>query len=110
MTKFVGSFDTITAAKKARERFISGLGLLPLALGSTDPGREIEGPMAIVVLGGLVTSTALTLLVLPCWLCTMEDLRKSLLSYKSESSWSRLRMESGFRGEYSSIANWNDAV
>ena len=44
---------------------VTGLGLLPLALGSTDPGREIEGPMAIVILGGLVTSTALNLLVLP---------------------------------------------
>ena len=30
-----------------------------------DPGREIEGPLAIVILGGLVTSTALSLFVLP---------------------------------------------
>lgn len=44
---------------------VTGLGLLPLALGASDPGREIEGPMAIVILGGLVTSTALNLLVLP---------------------------------------------
>jgi CzcA family heavy metal efflux pump len=44
---------------------VTGLGLLPLALGSGDPGREIEGPMAIVILGGLATSTGLTLLVLP---------------------------------------------
>jgi CzcA family heavy metal efflux pump len=44
---------------------VTGLGLLPLALGSGDPGREIEGPMAIVILGGLVTSTILTLFVLP---------------------------------------------
>ncbi len=44
---------------------VTGLGLLPLALGSGDPGREIEGPMAIVIVGGLVTSTALNLLVLP---------------------------------------------
>ena len=44
---------------------VTALGLLPLALGSGDPGREIEGPMAIVILGGLVTSTALNLLVLP---------------------------------------------
>jgi Cu/Ag efflux pump CusA len=48
---------------------VTGLGLLPLAIGSGDPGREIEGPMAIVILGGLVTSTALNLLVLPAlWL------------------------------------------
>jgi CzcA family heavy metal efflux pump len=44
---------------------VTGLGLLPLALGSGDPGREIEGPMAIVILGGLLTSTLLNLLVLP---------------------------------------------
>jgi Cu/Ag efflux pump CusA len=44
---------------------VTGLGLLPLALGSGDPGREVEGPMAIIILGGLVTSTALNLLVLP---------------------------------------------
>jgi Cu/Ag efflux pump CusA len=44
---------------------VTGLGLLPLALGSGEAGREIEGPMAIVILGGLVTSTLLNLLVLP---------------------------------------------
>ena len=44
---------------------VTGLGLLPLAIGSGDPGREIEGPMAIVILGGLLTSTSLNLLVLP---------------------------------------------
>jgi Cu/Ag efflux pump CusA len=44
---------------------VTGFGLLPLALGSGDPGREIEGPMAIVILGGLFTSTVLNLLVLP---------------------------------------------
>ena len=44
---------------------ITGLGLLPLALGSGAAGREIEGPLAIVILGGLLTSTALSLFVLP---------------------------------------------
>ena len=44
---------------------VTGLGLLPLALGSGDPGREIEGPLAVVILGGLVTSTLLNLLVMP---------------------------------------------
>lgn len=44
---------------------VTGLGLLPLAIGAGEPGREIEGPMAIVILGGLMTSMALNLLVLP---------------------------------------------
>jgi Cu/Ag efflux pump CusA len=44
---------------------VTALGLLPLALGTGEAGREIEGPMAIVILGGLATSTALNLLVLP---------------------------------------------
>lgn len=43
----------------------TALGLLPLAVGSGDPGREIEWPMALVILGGLFTSTALNLLVMP---------------------------------------------
>jgi CzcA family heavy metal efflux pump len=44
---------------------VTALGLLPLAIGSGAAGREIEGPMAIVILGGLFTSTVLNLLVLP---------------------------------------------
>jgi CzcA family heavy metal efflux pump len=44
---------------------VTALGLLPIALGSGEAGREIEGPMALVILGGLLTSTALNLLVLP---------------------------------------------
>jgi len=44
---------------------VTALGLLPLAMGSGEAGREIEGPMAIVILGGLLTSTVLNLLVLP---------------------------------------------
>jgi Cu/Ag efflux pump CusA len=44
---------------------VTGLGILPLAVGMNDPGREIQGPMAIVILGGLLTSMALNLLVLP---------------------------------------------
>jgi CzcA family heavy metal efflux pump len=43
----------------------TALGLLPLALGSGEPGRELEGPMAIVILGGLVSSAILNLLILP---------------------------------------------
>lgn len=44
---------------------VAGLGLLPLALGSGQPGREIEGPMATIIVGGLITSTILNLLILP---------------------------------------------
>ncbi len=44
---------------------VTALGLLPLAIGSGNAGQEIEGPLAIVILGGLMTSTALNLLVLP---------------------------------------------
>lgn len=41
------------------------LGLPPLAVGLRAPGREIEEPMAAVILGGLLTSMILNLLVLP---------------------------------------------
>ncbi|GAB3468697.1 efflux RND transporter permease subunit [Massilia terrae] len=44
---------------------VTALALLPLALTSGAPGNEIEGPMAVVILGGLVTSTILNLIVLP---------------------------------------------
>jgi CzcA family heavy metal efflux pump len=44
---------------------VTGLGVLPLAIGMGDPGREIEGPMAVAILGGLLSSMALNLLVLP---------------------------------------------
>ena len=43
----------------------AGLALVPLALGSGEPGKEIEAPMAIVILGGLCTSTALNMVVVP---------------------------------------------
>ena len=44
---------------------VTALGLLPLAAGSGQPGREIEGPMATIIVGGLITSTILNLLILP---------------------------------------------
>ena len=44
---------------------VTALGLAPLAFGINRPGQEIEGPMAVTVLGGLVSSTLLNLLVLP---------------------------------------------
>lgn len=43
---------------------VAALGFLPMAL-ATSPGAEVQRPLATVVIGGLVTSTLLTLLVLP---------------------------------------------
>ncbi|MDX2431360.1 MAG: efflux RND transporter permease subunit, partial [Bacteroides sp.] len=43
----------------------SALALLPLALAGDKPGNEIQSPMAIVILGGLVSSTLLNLIVIP---------------------------------------------
>jgi CzcA family heavy metal efflux pump len=44
---------------------VTALGLAPLAIGLNRPGQEIEGPMAVTVLGGLVSSTLLNLVLLP---------------------------------------------
>jgi Cu/Ag efflux pump CusA len=43
----------------------AAIGLIPLALMAGQPGAEILAPLAIVVLGGLVSSTALNLVVVP---------------------------------------------
>ena len=43
----------------------TGLALVPLVIAGNIPGQEIEYPMAIVILGGLVTSTLLNLFVVP---------------------------------------------
>jgi Cu/Ag efflux pump CusA len=61
------------ARRGARERvtpilmtaLVTAFGVLPLALGNGEAGREVEGPMAVVILGGLVSSTLLNLLVMP---------------------------------------------
>jgi Cu/Ag efflux pump CusA len=65
-----------TVLRGSRERLVpilmtalvTALGLLPLAIGSGEAGREVQGPMATVILGGLVTSTVMNLLVLPVML------------------------------------------
>ena len=43
----------------------AGLALLPLALSGGEPGNEIQSPMAVVVLGGILTSLALNMVVVP---------------------------------------------
>ncbi len=44
---------------------VTALAMLPVAWGSDNPGREIMGPMAAIIIGGLISSTVLTLLLLP---------------------------------------------
>ena len=60
---------------------IAGLGLVPLLL-ATGIGSEIQKPLATVVVGGLVSSTFLTLFVLPCLYAyfskgTVDDARRT---------------------------------
>ncbi len=58
------------------------LGMLPIALG-LGAGSEMRAPMAIAVIGGLITSTLLTLVVVPVVFSLMERLRIKLLRKKS---------------------------
>jgi CzcA family heavy metal efflux pump len=48
----------------------AGLGLIPLAMALGQPGSEIQAPMALVILTGLATSTALNMIVVPALLAT----------------------------------------
>ncbi len=67
------SWNLATALRGAAERLtpvlltalLTGLALLPVALQLHQPGHEIEGPMAVVILGGLVSSTLVSLLLIP---------------------------------------------
>lgn len=69
---------TEAVARSARERLApilmtaltAGLGLLPLALTLGEPGSEILAPMALVILTGLLTSTALNMVVVPALLAS----------------------------------------
>jgi len=56
----------------------SALALLPMALQSTKAGNEIQSPMAIVILGGLISSTLLTVYVIPIiyWRVKTAEARK----------------------------------
>jgi len=64
------AFDAALAAGRTRMRpvlmtaLVASLGFLPMAL-ATSAGAEMQLPLATVVIGGLITSTLLTLLLLP---------------------------------------------
>jgi Cu/Ag efflux pump CusA len=67
------AFGEALIQRGSRERFMpvvttavaSGLAFVPFALSGSAPGHEVTHPMAIAILGGLITSTLLVLFVLP---------------------------------------------
>jgi CzcA family heavy metal efflux pump len=74
LEKFEGeTFGLSLVLRGARERIApimmtvltAGLALLPLVIAGNTPGNEIEHPMAIVILGGLITSTLVNLFIVP---------------------------------------------
>ena len=66
----MGHIEAIGRAADLRLRpvlmtaLVASLGFIPMAL-STDPGAEVQRPLATVVIGGLISATLLTLFVLP---------------------------------------------
>ena len=79
-------WNTETCIRGAKERLpsilmtalVAGLALTPIAFGSDQPGKEIEGPMAMIIIGGLFTSTILNLLILPTILLNYGSFKKLL--------------------------------
>ncbi len=74
LEKFEGEkFGPKLVLRGARERLApimmtaltTGLALVPLVIAGNTPGHEIENPMAIVILGGLITSSLLNLFIIP---------------------------------------------
>jgi Cu/Ag efflux pump CusA len=55
----------------------AGLALVPLALAGSHPGAELEAPMAVVILFGLLSATALNMVVVPIAYSRFSPLRRS---------------------------------
>jgi cobalt-zinc-cadmium resistance protein CzcA len=62
---------------------VASLGLVPF-LFATGPGSEVQRPLAIVVIGGLVTSTLLTLIILPCLYGAFEGKKEIIMKERME--------------------------
>ncbi len=87
-----GGLSVQEAVRKGAERrlrpvlmtaLIASFGLLPL-LAATGPGSELQRPLAVVVIGGLVTSTLLTLILLPALYTWLEEKREQRLEQNIE--------------------------
>jgi Cu/Ag efflux pump CusA len=59
----IGSTDRLTPI--IMTALTSALAMIPLAMRSTVPGNEIQSPLAVVILGGLISSTILNVFVVP---------------------------------------------
>jgi len=81
-------YDIVIEATKTRLRpvlmtaTVASLGFLPMAL-ATSAGAEVQKPLATVVIGGLLSSTLLTLIVLPCLYMYSEKIGKKNLNNSS---------------------------
>ena len=74
LVEFEGrKWDIETAIRGSQERLpsiimtalVTALAMLPIAFDSDNAGREIMGPMASIIIGGLASSTILNLLIMP---------------------------------------------
>ena len=80
----LSQFDAIMDAchKRARPIIMTSIamiaGMLPVAIGSGNADSSFRSPMAIAVIGGLMTSTMLSLLVVPAVFTMMDDLSRWL--------------------------------
>ncbi len=87
-----GTFGLELVLRGARERlapilmtaFVTGLALLPMALAGSVAGMEIVRPMAIVILGGLLTSTWLNLFIFPALYLRFGSSREPVLTFRAE--------------------------
>lgn len=87
-----GTFGLELVLRGARERsapilttaFVTGLALLPMALAGNVAGMEIVRPMAIVILGGLLTSTGLNLFIFPALYLRFGSSREPVMTFRAE--------------------------
>jgi Cu/Ag efflux pump CusA len=64
----------------------AGLALIPLALSAGEPGSEIQAPMAVVILFGLLSSTALNMIVVPALYLRFGSASRAFRDRKQASS------------------------
>jgi CzcA family heavy metal efflux pump len=69
-----GSLDRVSPVLMTA--LVTGLALLPLVIGGNRAGQEIEYPMAVVIVGGLLSSTALNLLLMPAFYLSVWSRRR----------------------------------